>query len=202
MSEPYEIKKTKIDSLVIGFTNDGYKSNNRIGQKELLEFLDKRASTGHFDPVLSEKLFHVLSLDNESTISVEDFINGYLQFEEDIKRNAELFILKLNQEQEIYANLVEQCQRYKDEKMNSEGLCEDSRVYGEITDIDIKKKLEGIKEIILKIIYNENSEELHFKIGDINSNEMLNKTFGFKPTSRRDHFEFIMKGVNDRNQIK
>ena len=107
----------------------------------------------------------------------------------------------MNREQEIYANLVEQCRRYKSEKLNSEGLCENAKVYGEITDIDIKRKLEGIKEIIIKVIYNDKFEELHFKIGDINSNEMLNKTFGFKPTSRKDHFEFIMKGVNDRNQV-
>ena len=201
MSDSYEIKKAKIDSLVTGFTNDGYKSTNRIGQRELLEFLNKRTSTGLFDQLLSEKLFQVLNLDHMSTLSVEEFINGFLQFEEDIKRNAELFNMKLNQEQEIYANLEEQCRRYKSEKLNSEGLCENAKVYGEITDIDIKKKLEGIKEIIIKLIYNEKSEELHFKIGDINSNEMLNKSFEFKPTSRKDHFEFIMKGINDRNQI-
>ena len=201
MSDSYEIKKAKIDSLVTGFTNDGYKSTNRIGQRELLEFLNKRTSTGLFDQILSEKLFQVLNLDHMSTLSVEELINGFLQFEEDIKRNAELFNMKLNQEQEIYANLEEQCRRYKSEKLNSEGLCENAKVYGEITDIDIKKKLEGIKEIIIKLIYNEKSEELHFKIGDINSNEMLNKSFEFKPTSRKDHFEFIMKGINDRNQI-
>ena len=136
-----------------------------------------------------------------STMFVEDFINGYLQFEEDIRRNAEIFNLKLYQEKEIYAKLSEQCRRYKEEKLNAEGLCENAKVYGEITDIDIKKKLEGIKEIIIKVIYNDKSEELHFKIGDSNSDEMRNKSFGFKPTSRKDHFEFIMKGVNDRNQI-
>ena len=199
MSDSFEIKKAKIDSLVSGFTNDGYKSTNRIGQRELLQFLNKRTSTGLFDQILSEKLFQVLNLDHMSTLSVEEFINGFLQFEEDIKRNAELFNMKLNQEQEIYANLEEQCRRYKSEKLNSEGLCENAKVYGEITDIDIKKKLEGIKEIIIKLIYNEKSEELHFKMGD--SNEMLNKSFEFKPTSRKDHFEFIMKGINDRNQI-
>ena len=201
MSESYEIKKAKIDSLVMGFTSDGYKSSNRIGQNELLEFLNKRSSNNQFDNDLSDKLFQVLSLDKTSTISVEDFINGFLQFEEDIRRNAEMFNMKLNQEEEIYANLSEQCRRYKTEKLNEEGLCENAKVYGEITDIDIKRKLEGIKEIILKMIYNEESEEMHFRIGDINSNEMLNKSFAFKPTSRRDHFEFIMKGVNDRNQI-
>ena len=201
MSDPYEIKKAKINSLVMAFTNSGYKSSNRIGQIELLQFLSKLTNTGNFDHILADKLFQVLNLDQTSTMSVEDFINGYLQFEDDLKRNAEIFHIKLKQEQEIYDNLVEQCRRYKLEKLNAEGLCENAKVYGEITDIDIKRKLEGIKEVIIKIIYNEKFEELHFKIGDSSSSEMLNKTFGFKPTSRKDHFEFIMKGVNDRNQV-
>ena len=201
MSDPYEIKKAKINSLVMAFTNSGYKSSNRIGQIELLQFLSKLTNSGNFDHALAGKLFQVLDLDHMSTMSVEDFINGYLQFEEDLRKNTEIFNMRLKQEQEIYANLVEQCRRYKSEKLNSEGLCEEAKVYGEITDIDIKRKLEGIKEIIIKVIYNDKFEELHFKIGDINSSEMLKKSFGFKPTSRKDHFEFIMKGVNDRNQV-
>ena len=201
MSDPYEIKKAKINSLVMAFTNSGYKSSNRIGQMELLQFLSKLTSSGNFDHLLADKLFQVLNLDHMSTMSVEDFINGYLQFEDDLRRNAEIFNIKLNQEQEIYANLVEQCRRYKSEKLNSEGLCENAKVYGEITDIDIKRKLEGIKEIIIKVVFNDKSEELHFKIGDINASQLEHKTFEFKPTSRKDHFEFIMKGVNDRNQL-
>ena len=200
MSEPLEIKKAKIDSLVRFFTNSGYKTNNRIGQIELSQFLNKNTSSGKFDQILAEKLFQVLTLDHMSTITVEDFINGFLQFEEDIRRNAELYTMKLNYEQEIYDRLCEQCRIYKMEKLNSEGMCEDAKISGEITDIDIKKKSEGIKEIIIKVIYNEKSEELHFKIGDMRSNENLIRSFAFKPTSRKDHFEFIMKGVNDRNQ--
>ena len=196
-----ELKKAKIDSLISAFTNSGYKSTNRIGQTELLQFLSRRTSSGSFDNVLSEKLFQVLNLDHMSTMTVEDFINGWLQFEENLGKNFEAFNIKLNQEREIYSKLDEQCKKYKHEKLNSEGLCENTKVYGEITDIDIKRKLEGIKEIIIKVIYNDKTEELHFKIGDINSNEMLKKSFGFKPTSRKDHFEFIMKGINDRNQV-
>ena len=200
MSEPLELKKAKIDSLVREFTNAGYKSTNRIGQSELLQFLNKHTGSGHFDTILSDKLFQVLSLDHMSTMFVEDFINGFLQFEEDIRRNTELYNIKLNQEQEIYNRLCEQCRIYREEKMNAEGLCENAKVFGEITDIDVKKKLEGIKEIIIKVVYNDKSEELHFKIG-VSSNEMLNRSFAFKPVSRKDHFEFIMKGVNDRNQV-
>ena len=201
MSEPYETKKAKIDSLVISFSNSGYKSNNKLGQADVLEYLTRRTSSGFFDPGLAEKLFQVLSLDDNSSISVEEFINGFLQFDEDLRKNAELLRAKLSQEQEIYSNLVEQCKLYKSEKLNSEGMCENAKVWGEITEIDVKRKLEGIKEIIIKVIYNDKSEELHFKIGDSRTNEMLNRGFEFKPKSRKDHFEFIMRGVNDKNQV-
>ena len=202
MSESLEIKKAKIDSLVAGFTNAGFKSGDRVGQVELLQFLDRRSSSGHFDPVISSKFFEVINLDSSNTLSVEEFINGFLQFEEEIRKNAEIFTVKFAKEEEIYKQLSEEFRKYKEEKLNAEGLCEEAKVSGQITEIDIKRKLEGIKEIIIKVVFNEKSEELHFKIGDLNSaNEMANKTFEFKPTSRKDHFEFIMKGINERNQI-
>ena len=201
MSEANELKRAKMDSLFDAFSNFGYKPNDKITQNELIRFLNSRTSTGSFDPILSEKLFQILNLSPMSTISVSDFVNEYLQFEEEIKRNAELFNKNLNQEQENYSNLLEEFHKYKTEKLNSEGMSENAKIFGEITDIDIKKKLEGIKEIIITIIYNKESKEIHFKIGDIHSSKLKHQSFKFKPTSRKDHFEFIMKGVNDKNRI-
>jgi hypothetical protein len=201
MSEALEIQKAKIDSLVAGFTNSGYKSGSRIGQTELVQFLNRRSSTGRFDPIISEKLFQVMNLESTSTLSVEEFINGFLQFEEELRKNAESFSIKLAKEEEIFAQIDDEFRRYREEHLNEEGLSDTAKISGEITEIDIKRKLEGIKEIIIKVVFNEKSEELHFKIGDINSSEMEHKTFEFKPTSRKDHFEFIMKGINERNQI-
>jgi hypothetical protein len=197
--ESLEIKKAKIDSLVAGFFKTGYKSTSNINQSELIQFLNRRSSSGKFDPKISGKLFEVLSLDAMSTITVEEFINGFLQFEEEIQKNAEDFSIKLSKEEEIFSQIENDFKKYK-ESLTADGLCENAKVSGEITEIDIQKKLEGIKEIIIKIIYNEKNEELHFKMGDISSNELEHKTFEFKPTSRKDHFEFIMKGINDRNQ--
>ena len=197
--ESLEIKKAKIDSLVAGFFKTGYKSTSNINQSELIQFLNRRSSSGKFDPIISGKLFEVLSLDAMSTITVEEFINGFLQFEEEIQKNAEDFSIKLSKEEEIFSQIENDFKKYK-ESLTADGLCEKAKVSGEITEIDIQKKLEGIKEIIIKIIYNEKNEELHFKMGDISSNELEHKTFEFKPTSRKDHFEFIMKGINDRNQ--
>ena len=197
--ESLEIKKAKIDSLVAGFFKTGYKSTSNINQSELIQILNRRSSSGKFDPIISGKLFEVLSLDAMSTITVEEFINGFLQFEEEIQKNAEDFSIKLSKEEEIFSQIENDFKKYK-ESLTADGLCENAKVSGEITEIDIQKKLEGIKEIIIKIIYNEKNEELHFKMGDISSNELEHKTFEFKPTSRKDHFEFIMKGINDRNQ--
>ena len=201
MSESLEIKKAKIDSLVAGFTNSGYKSGSRVGQIELIQFLNRRSNSGRFDPIISDKLFQVLSLEVSNTLSVEEFINGFLQFEEELRKNAESFSMKLAKEEEIFAQIDDEFRRYREEHLNEEGLSDTAKISGEITEIDIKKKLEGIKEIIIKVVFNDKSEELHFKIGDINSSEMEHKTFEFKPTSRKDHFEFIMKGINERNQL-
>ena len=202
MSSSIKIREEKIRALSLSFNKLGYKGSKTLGRNEFSLFLNKNTKSGQFNEILLEKLFHFLSLDKKSSISIEDFILGFLQFEEDLRKNAELFKIKFAKEQEIYSNILRQYRTYQSEKLNSEGFCENSKVYGEITDIDIKKKLEGIKEIIIIILYNDNKEEMHFKIGDINSNEkLLNKKFEFKPTSRKDHFEFIMKGINNRDQI-
>ena len=111
MSESLEIQKAKIDSLVAGFTNSGYKSGSRIGQTELVQFLNRRSSTGRFDPIISDKLFQVMNLESTSTLSVEEFINGFLQFEEELRKNAESFSIKLAKEEEIFAQIDDEFRR-------------------------------------------------------------------------------------------
>ena len=202
MTDPIEIDKVKLNALTNYFTDLGYKVSTKIGRNEFSIFLNKKSKSGRFDPLLADKLFEVLNLDEMSTLSIEEFITGFVQFDEEIKKNAELFKIKLAQEQEIYDKILKQCRLYQSEKLNAEGFCENAKISGEITDIDIRQKLEGIKEIIIIVIYNEKREELHFKIGDKDNNELQKKkSFSFKPTSRKDHFEFIMKGVNEKDQV-
>ena len=192
--ESSEQKKAKIDSLISGFSKAGFNLDSKINEEELIKYLDNRSSTGKFEQALSFKLIQVLSLDKESSISIEDFISGFLQFEEDIKNNYEDLKQKLNEEKEIYNKLIEEMKE-KSEK------CEDAKVFGEITDIDIKRKLKGIKEIIIEVLFNDKTKEFHFKLGDKNNTDIEFKKFGFKPTSRDDHFEFIMKGVTNNDKI-
>ena len=111
--ESLEIKKAKIDSLVAGFFKTGYKSTSNINQSELIQFLNRRSSSGKFDPIISGKLFEVLSLDAMSTITVEEFINGFLQFEEEIQKNAEDFSIKLSKEEEIFSKIENDFKKYR-----------------------------------------------------------------------------------------
>ena len=192
--EKSEEKKTKIDSLISGFSKAGFDVESKINQDELKKYLDSHSSSGKFEQVLSYKLIQVLSLDKEDSISIEDFISGFLQFEEDIKNNSEDLKKKLIEENEIYKKLLE-------EKPENSEKNEDAKVFGEITDIDIRRKLKGIKEIIIKVVFNDKNKEFHFKLGDKDNSDIEFKKFEFKPTSRNDHFEFIMQGITNKDKI-
>ena len=197
MSEPEQIQKVKFSSLIHAFEDFGYKSSTRVGQNEFRLFLNKKSSSGFFDNLLCDKLFEIISLDNKSTLSIQEFVEGFLIFEEQVARNAESFRIKFLKEQEIYNKILKQCELYRTQNLNAEGFCKNAKISGEITDIDIKKKLDGLKEIIILVIFNDKKEELHFKIGGEATN--MKKSFEFRPSSRKDHFEFVMKGLNEKN---
>ena len=199
MIESSKIQRAKYSSLIHSFENNGLSLSNELNQDEFRLLLNNISSTGYFDSNLCDKLFHFLKPNENITISIKDFIKGFILYEKQIKRNIEINKIKLNKEQDIYNEILKECIKYKNEKLNEEGFSENAKIYGEITDIDIKKKLIGIKEIIILIIYNNKKEEIHFKIGEDKIN--YKKEFEFKILSRKDHFEFIMKGINDNNKI-
>ena len=184
-------KKEKIMSLIYGFSKSNL--NAKMTKLELTKFLDKYSFSGKFDQTLSDKLFQQINLDENESISIENFIGGFLQFEEDIKSNLTQLKKKLKEKKETYEKLITEI------KLNEE-TCENSKVYCEITDIDAKRKVKGINEIILKVIFNDKKEEFHFKLGE-DENILLKepKIFEFKPKSRNDYFEFIMEGLNNKN---
>ena len=130
---------------------------------------------------------------------MEEFIKGYLQFEADLKKNNDEFNKRFMKEQNNYNNLEEQCRLYKSEKLSPEGFCENAKITVEINDVDIQKEIEGINSVIIKVIYNDKIEEKKLMINNKNNNLIVNEKFEFKPTSRKDKFEFIMLTVDEDN---
>ena len=196
-----EESRMKIDILMNAFEELGWDSQRDLSQNEIILFLNKHSKLGQFDQTLAQKLFQILDVDNQNQITVEEFIKGYLQFEADLKKNNDEFNKRYMQEQNNYNNLEEQCLLYKSEKLSPEGFCENAKITVEITDVDIQKEIEGVNSIIIKVIYNEKTEEKKLLINKKNNNNNLivNERFEFKPTSRQDRFEFIMIKVDEDN---
>ena len=194
-----EESRMKIDILMNAFEELGWDNQKDLTQNEIIHFLNNRTPQGEFDQTLAQKLFQILDVDDQNRITVEEFIKGYLQFEADLKKNNDEFNKRFIQEQKNYNNLEEQCRLYKSEKLSPEGFCENAKITVEITDVDIQKEIEGISSVIIKVIYNDKIEKKQLAINSKNNNLIVNEKFEFKPTSRKDRFEFIMITVNEDN---
>ena len=201
MSENESQNKQITEILAQELSEYGYDKKNRISRSELLLFLDRKSPDGKFDPALAEKLFQTLNLSNTSTISIEKFINGFSQFEDEIKKSAVSFNTKFSKEKELYNQVVEQLRKYQSEKSKEEDTSENEVLSGEIIDINLKTKIEGIKEIIIKIILGDQEQVITQNVNGEEENEKENKFFEFKTSSKQDNLEFILQAKNDSGDI-
>jgi len=201
MSEYESQNKPIAEILAQELSEYGYDKKNRISRSELLLFLDRKSPDGKFDPALTEKLFQTLNLSNTSTISIEKFINGFSEFEDEIKKSAVSFNTKYSKEKELYDQVVEQLRKYQSEKSKEEDTSENAVLSGEIIDIDLKTKIEGIKEIIIKVILGEQEQEITQNVNGEEESEKENKFFEFKTSSKQDNLEFILQAKNDSGDI-
>ena len=196
-----DAKRGKLESLYKAFNDLNWDKQKNLTSEDIIYFLNINSQNGKFDPVLSGKLLAFLGLDNYNTITVEDFINYYMQFDSDLQKSKEEFNNKLLTRQNSLNNLEEQCNKYRDEQLDSEGLCENAKLTVEISDIDIKVDLGDLNiiQIIVEILYNNETQQKTF---DVNQDDNdINKIFEFKPKSKTDNFIIILKCVSDNDQI-
>ena len=191
-----EIKHQKTTMLSKAFSDLAWSNDKEIGQNEIIYFLNKKSNDGKFDNTLLTKLFQYIGIEEDTKITVEEFINSYIQFEEELNQNILELKKKTIDEQNLYNSYQEQCYKYKNEKLNSEGFSENAKLSMEITDIEIKKPLKNIKEIILYLIYNSEKIELKFNYSPniINFND---QNFEFKSSSKKDNFDLVLQAIED-----
>ena len=203
MSDEELDNNLKSNLLLKEFGEYGYEKTNRISKSELILFLNLKSPNGKFDSILSEKLFNILSLNASKTISIEQSVLGIIKLEEEYKKNVDIINSEYLKEKEIYNKLLEQCEKYKFEKLNEEGFSDGGKLYGEIIDMNLKAKLDGIQEIIIKIIYANQEKEIKQNSANIIENEknILNAPFEFKANSKKDNLEFILQGKNESENI-
>ena len=191
-----------MESLYKAFNDLNWENQKNLTSDDIQYFLDTNSQQGKFDPILFEKLLTFLGLDNSNTITVEEFIHLYMQFDSDLQKSKEEFKNKLLTRQNSLNNLEEQCNKYKDEQLDSEGLCENAKLTIEISDIDIKMDIGDLNvvSILIEILYNNETQQKSFNINEDNTDN-LNKIFEFKPKSKTDNFVIILKFVTDNSEV-
>ena len=86
-----ELKQQKMSILTKLSSSMGWNPQKEVGEKEILYFLNKNSKDGQFDSNLTSKLLQYMGIEEDKNITVEDFINSYIQFEEELNQNmAEL----------------------------------------------------------------------------------------------------------------
>ena len=192
--------KSNYDFLLQELSEYGYSEDNLMSQSELNLFLERKSPKNKYDFNLSEKLCKILDLNEFSVITISKFISGFLQlYEEFLKKREELNEEYIN-EKKLFDNIINMCKRYQSEKLNEEGFSENGKLNGEIIDSNYNLELEGINEIILKIIYSGQEQEIKQNVRkEQKEEEEENKTFEFKATSKKDHLQFILMTKNYLN---
>ena len=201
-SEHQDGRRGKIESLYKAFNDLNWDSQKELSSEDILYFLNINSQQGKFDQNLAEKFLSFLGLDDRNTITVEDFIKYYMQFDSEFQKSKEEFNNKLLIRQNSLNNLEEQCNKYKNEQLDSEGLCENAKLTVEISDIDIRIDFGDLNvvQIIIEILYNNETQQKTFDINQ-DDNENLNKIFEFKPRNKTDNFIISLKYVTDTNEI-
>ena len=183
----------KADFLLKQFGDYGYTETTKISQSELLLFLNRKSTTGKFDENLCQKLFEFLNINEYSTLTIEEFVSGALQFESQYANNVDMIKSQLFQQQNIYNDLLEQCQKYENEKINENGFCESAKFYGEIVNVQLTNYLEGTEDIILTLYYNGQQKEMRQKYSS-NGNVVFNTPFEFNAVSKKENVKFHLQG--------
>lgn len=186
-----EYNSGKIESLLKGLNNINLGDKKQLTLADIQEFLNQYNSNFKTDNSLYEKLISVLEIQN--SISLEDFLNGFIQFESELKNNNSELNNRLLIEQNNLNNLIEQCNKYKNEELNSEGFCKNSKLTIEIDNIELNQELQ-LQNIIIEIQYND--EAANKTINLTEDYNTIDKTVEFKPNKRSDNVIFTVKGVN------
>ena len=200
-SKANELNRGKIESLYKAFNDLNWDKQKNLTSEDILYFLNINSPRGKFDEALAQNLLKYLGFENLDSITVEEFIQNYMKFDSEMSKNKEEFNNKLLVRENSLNNLEEQCNKYKNEELDSEGFCKDANLSIEISGIDIKSDLGDVNvaRIIIEIIYNGNTYEKSFDPADDDNN--YNKKFELKPQKKSDSLIVSLKCVIDNDDV-
>ena len=199
-SKEEEMPKEEI--LLNELSEYGYTEETLISQSELSLFLDRKSPKNKFDISLLEKLYSILNLTEYDTVTVSQFVSGFLKMDEEIRKSRDELNEEYSNKKKNFENILDMCKRYQSEKLNEEGFSENARLSGDIIESTYNVDLDGIEEIILSIIYGDEKQEIKQNVKQNEEEDKENnKHFELKALSGKEHLEFKLMTRNYLNYV-
>ena len=199
-SKEEEMPKEEI--LLNELSEYGYTEETLISQSELSLFLDRKSPKNKFDISLLEKLYSILNLTEYDTVTVSQFVSGFLKMDEEIRKSRDELNEEYSNKKKNFENILDMCKRYQSEKLNEEGFSENARLSGDIIESTFNVDLDGIEEIILSIIYGDEKQEIKQNVKQKEEEDKENnKHFELKALSGKEHLEFKLMTRNYLNYV-
>jgi len=199
-SKEEEMPKEEI--LLNELSEYGYTEETLISQSELSLFLDRKSPKNKFDISLLEKLYSILNLTEYDTVTVSQFVSGFLKMDEEIRKSRDELNEEYSNKKKNFENILDMCKRYQSEKLNEEGFSENARLSGDIIESTFTVDLDGIEEIILSIIYGDEKQEIKQNVKQKEEEDKENnKHFELKALSGKEHLEFKLMTRNYLNYV-
>ena len=199
-SKEEEMPKEEI--LLNELSEYGYTEETLISQSELSLFLDRESPKNKFDISLLEKLYSILNLTEYDTVTVSQFVSGFLKMDEEIRKSRDELNEEYSNKKKNFENILDMCKRYQSEKLNEEGFSENARLSGDIIESTYNVDLDGIEEIILSIIYGDEKQEIKQNVKQNEEEDKENnKHFELKALSGKEHLEFKLMTRNYLNYV-
>lgn len=199
-SKEEEMPKEEI--LLNELSEYGYTEETLISQSELSLFLDRKSPKNKFDISLLEKLYSILNLTEYETVTISQFVSGFLKMDEEIRKSRDELNEEYSNKKKNFENILDMCKRYQSEKLNEEGFSENARLSGDIIESTFNVDLDGIEEIILSIIYGDEKQEIKQNVKQNEEEDKENnKHFELKALSGKEHLEFKLMTRNYLNYV-
>ena len=199
-SKEEEMPKEEI--LLNELSEYGYTEETLISQSELSLFLDRKSPKNKFDISLLEKLYSILNLTEYDTVTVSQFVSGFLKMDEEIRKSRDELNEEYSNKKKNFENILDMCKRYQSEKLNEEGFSENARLSGDIIESTFNVDLDGIEEIILSIIYGDEKQEIKQNVKQKEEEDKENnRHFELKALSGKEHLEFKLMTRNYLNYV-
>lgn len=131
-----------------------------IDENELFEFLQQRGKDINKDTL--NKLFKTLDFDHNGYISINEFVRSYLKNLSELEVYLQELERNIQESRDESKKLSVEMDKYKNERLNSEGLSENAHLQVNVSRVEIQDLRNNFDNIEVKIVLDSFNQTLKY----------------------------------------